>query len=170
MNLKPTTTKIILVLLITIVLGLIFASLTTSSGKAYSISDSLSISFIFWVIILFFLSYIIYSFAEKGEDHINFKPTLIKTVVSLIISFILGLWARTSFPGFDMTAEQMAIAARNKFIFAFVISLFLIYSIWSLFENRKNYQRTALFYIIAFILIIFFTLLIAIILTFSKIT
>lgn len=66
----------------------------------------------------------------------NFKPSLIKTIVSLVIGVIFGLiigWQQYVIPT-DLVWRFMF----GPFILFFIISTILIYIIWSLIEKRSK--------------------------------
>jgi putative copper export protein len=72
----------------------------------------------------------------------NFKFTKIKTLISVIIPAIIGLYFFITEPGLILDAStSFAHMLINKFIFFmfwFVLAFVPIYVIWSLFEKKEN--------------------------------
>jgi putative copper export protein len=72
----------------------------------------------------------------------NFKFTKIKTLISVIIPAIIGLYFFITEPGLILDAStsfaQMLINKFIFFMFWFVLAFVPIYVIWSLFEKKEN--------------------------------
>ena len=68
----------------------------------------------------------------------NFKPTKLKFVISIIVAFIVGILFLSRIPCLDCSAEEMRALSNQQFLIGFIVSLFLVYSIWSLFQKKKD--------------------------------
>ena len=67
MNFKFTKTKTIVILLISVISGFILAIKTTGFDMPLIISSSLPSSWLFWFIVLFVISYVLYSLIENKK-------------------------------------------------------------------------------------------------------
>jgi len=94
----------------------------------------------------------------------NLKPTKLKVVVSLIVAIVIGIWFFSWLPCFDCSAETMRIASTISFLMGFFGSLFLVYALWSLFQEGGK-KRGIFFYILAVIFIFLMDLFILFIIT-----
>lgn len=89
----------------------------------------------------------------------NFKLTKLKTIISLTVSILIGIWFFSWLPCFDCPAEMMLRVSNFNFLMGFLGSIFLIYFIWSLFQ-KDNKKRGILFYLFGIIIIFIIDLLI----------
>ena len=74
----------------------------------------------------------------------NFKPTLWKSIVSLVIAiaaFISGYWIKTHlmFPldNLSILLKVLLVVLPRLDIYFFVLSLILVYVVWSLIQRKK---------------------------------
>lgn len=72
------------------------------------------------------------------------KPTKLKTLTSLIISFIVGLWLMSQQVCFDCSRAMLLKLSIYAFFMGFVLFFVLIYGIWSIFQD--NSEKKSFFY------------------------
>ncbi len=68
----------------------------------------------------------------------NFKFTKIKTLVSVIISAIVGIYFFIQSMAFDAPSGIILATKFTGMVFGFLIAFVPIYLIWSLFEKKDN--------------------------------
>ena len=66
----------------------------------------------------------------------NFKPTYLNVVLSIIIALIIAIWAYTSTFVYD-ASQLIEPAKRQAAIFGFIISFILVYIIISIIQKKK---------------------------------
>jgi hypothetical protein len=68
----------------------------------------------------------------------NFKFTTTKTIVSLVISLIVGHCFFALNKIYDVSRSFSLKAQLIGFLYGFIISFVLIYLIWSLFQKKRR--------------------------------
>jgi len=67
----------------------------------------------------------------------NFKITKIKTIVTILISIILGLFLAVKTTGFDMPTLTISGSLPSSWLFWFIVLFVVSYIIYSLIEKKK---------------------------------